>query len=402
MIEFKADCGHTVRAKDEDAGKVVRCAYCGREVQMPEADADDDFDFFFADAGKDAPADGQGDKPPVEARKKKRAASAYRSPRTVDPFSVVIKMAYVAVILIIVIFVGKQYAWPFVNETFLADSDSQKKTVPVTDRTAVRARKPIKPKAPAKKYGLLKPPLGGRGKQGIYVNAVPGTVNVFYRMAEAESDDYQWLEDPTASRIRGPSYVQELRPGVYDLVVMLPVNDRQLKRPYAKFGYGDFRAKVERERSKEADRDAGEYFLPDAARAVKILRMGERINVARRYQVAIRTGEWHVLTPLFIPFAYPMREVAMMVRQGETSFGFDKDDIEDELAYYRVTGEDQKYIVDILERIGSISYHAVPGGADANDDYPFRMFKISPVDGIFTARYLEAPERRAFNPAKRR
>ena len=36
MIEFKAECGHTIRAKDEDVGKVVRCAYCGREAQVPE------------------------------------------------------------------------------------------------------------------------------------------------------------------------------------------------------------------------------------------------------------------------------------------------------------------------------------------------------------------------------
>jgi translation initiation factor IF-2 len=35
MIEFKAECGHTVRAKNEDAGQAVRCSYCGKAAKVP-------------------------------------------------------------------------------------------------------------------------------------------------------------------------------------------------------------------------------------------------------------------------------------------------------------------------------------------------------------------------------
>ena len=34
MIEFQADCGHIIRADDHQAGQIVKCAYCGREVEV--------------------------------------------------------------------------------------------------------------------------------------------------------------------------------------------------------------------------------------------------------------------------------------------------------------------------------------------------------------------------------
>lgn len=395
MIEFKADCGHTVRAKDEDSGKVVRCAYCGREAQVPEDDAGD-FDSFFADVGQENLSDQPVAKSSKGSGKKKAGAFVGPRPRkVVDPFNVVTKMAYVAVILIAVIFVGKKYAWPIMSETLFPGAESSKSVGPMADakRTPKPKPKPIKPKAPSRKYGLVEPRLEARGKQGIYVNAVPPKVKAFYRPQTEGSQGYQWLEDPMVKRIRGPSYLTELQPGAYDVVVMLPVNDPQLKR-FRNFGYSRFRASVEREKPKEADKEAATYFLPDGAQAVKILHMSDRINIIRHYQEIICAGEWQVLTPLFIPFECPMSEVAAIVPRGVTSFRFDTDDIRDELAYYHVVGEDQTYIVDVLERIGSISYHAVPPGADDNHEYPFRMFRISPVDGIFTARYLEGFERK--------
>src|SRR5262245_54388590 len=35
MIEFQADCGHVIHAPDNSAGRIVKCAYCGREVEVP-------------------------------------------------------------------------------------------------------------------------------------------------------------------------------------------------------------------------------------------------------------------------------------------------------------------------------------------------------------------------------
>ena len=84
MIEFKAECGHTVRARDEDAGSVVRCTYCGRNAEVPDKDAE--LDFLFRDVKQ--PED--PGKRRRQRRKPKPAAAADGKPSTFDPFTVVI------------------------------------------------------------------------------------------------------------------------------------------------------------------------------------------------------------------------------------------------------------------------------------------------------------------------
>ena len=104
MIEFKAECGHTIRAKDEDEGKVVRCSYCGREAQVPQNDADD-LDFMFADL------ESAGSKATTSPSRKTRRAMK-RRPKVMrseegeggfNPFAVTLKMIYAALIIIVII-----------------------------------------------------------------------------------------------------------------------------------------------------------------------------------------------------------------------------------------------------------------------------------------------------------
>ncbi|MCH7702690.1 MAG: hypothetical protein IID37_13490, partial [Planctomycetes bacterium] len=115
MIEFKAECGHTVRAKDDDGGKVVRCSYCGRDARVPEQqdEVDGDLDFLFRDVEQSAESEAQS---PGRRRSRRRSRSrapfsAYSADRF-NPLAVALKMVYVAVILIVVIFVGKKFIYP--------------------------------------------------------------------------------------------------------------------------------------------------------------------------------------------------------------------------------------------------------------------------------------------------
>ena len=71
MIEFKAECGHTVRAKDEDAGKVVRCSYCGREAPVPSKGEDrDELEYLFSEVEKTGVYEAQSGR---ERRRRMRA-----------------------------------------------------------------------------------------------------------------------------------------------------------------------------------------------------------------------------------------------------------------------------------------------------------------------------------------
>lgn len=383
MIEFKAECGHTVRAKNEDADKVVRCAYCGKEARVPSSN-DEDIDFLFADIGKESPDDSakgrkRGSKPRATANR------TGRSKQGLDPFGIITKMAYAAVIIIVVILVGKNL-WPMFQE-FYYDSQTTPIQVAKNDKTE---KKPVakKPSAPSKKDGLLNPRLDRRGKQGIYIASIPAVAEVYYRDGHGQPGELDWLNDPKTSRKTTPAMI-DAKPGDYTVVVTLPINDKQLKKNYrnAKPEYDVFRAEVEREtKPDKADDAVDKYFMPDSACAVKAIRV-ERITLAREYHITVRSNSWTVLTSLFLPDLSDMRQVASYLPR-QDNYGFDEVDIRDELAFYKVLEEDQDFIVDILHRIGTISYR------DEQHGGRYRLLRIDPQDGSFSAEYLRVPGRK--------
>lgn len=390
MIEFKADCGHTVRAKDEDEGKIVRCAYCGREVQVPD-DATDEIDFLFGDDE----AEEVEDRDAKSARGGRGSMPFKRRPRSADPFAIVTKMSYVAVFLIAAIFIGKRYAWPMFTETFLTEQEPLKTKPPASPNSAAPPSAARTPAAPLHKYGLVKPRLDRRGKEGVYINPIPATASIYHRPFDTAADpnDFEWLLNPNVARMTRPPYIRDLKPGVHEVVVMYAISDRQLKH-YRGFGYNQFRREVEEElgdkdQSGDADKIAQLYFTPDDALDTRVVRIRDVVTIVRRYRIVVRRAEWRVLTPLFLPARCDMRELAGF-RPKESSFAIDATDLHEELAYYEVPEGDRGFIEDILISIGSISY-----GWDDGKNRSYRMLKISPVDGVFTARRLQGKQRKA-------
>lgn len=318
-----------------------------------------------------------------------------RRQRTADPFAIVTKMSYVAVFLIAAIFIGKRYAWPMFQDAFLNEDKPLKTTLSGTPSTGSKPDRASTPALPANKYGLIKPRLDRRGKEGVYINAVPATASIYHRPFddEAEPNDFEWLLNPNVARITRPPYIRDLKPGVHEIVVMYAISDRQLKQ-YRDFGYNEFRREVEEElgnddRSKDADEIARAYFTPDDALETSVVRIRDVVNIVRRYQVVVRRAEWRVLTPLFVPELFGMQKLAEFLPDGH-SFAIDTDDLQEELAYYEVPQNDQGFIEDILFKIGSISY-----GWDDGKVRSYRMLKIGPVDGVFTARRLQGKQRKA-------
>ncbi len=386
MIEFKADCGHTVRAKDEDAGKVVRCAYCGREAQVPQ-DEQDELDFLFSPAEADDSASSAAVKAHGAPSRRRSSGMPFQPSRSrADPFLLVKRMAYVAAILICAIFVGKKYAWPAVERAFLQD---EKPAVAPADFAVHRPKKPTievqKPRT-AGRMGFLLERLDKLGREGVYVRSVPEGATVYHAEAERTPKELKWLVEPNTDRVVSPMSI-DLKPGRHVLVVTLPINDRHLKE-YRHFGYNELRRKVE-EDPERSDDTVDRYFRPDTATDVSVVVLRGRIYIARKYEVSVHRNEWTVLAPLFLPYRCALADLHKLVSR-EEAYGFSETDILSELEFYGVVDRDHRYIVDILRRVGSISYHTDSGG--------WRMFMIDSLGGDFTAPKLAHVRRGPWEP----
>ncbi len=397
MIEFKADCGHTVRAKDDDAGKAVRCAYCGREAAVPD-DERDELDFLFSEVGEKT-SSGSG-----SAKVGRKAAAAAGMPFTPrsqsDPFNVIKKMAYVAAFLICAIFVGKKYVWPMISDAI----EGEQRQVATADPKESEVRTPTRPLSTSRpsprktsRNGFIKDDLSAHGDSGVYVLPVPDDVIVYYCDADESKEGFDWVlpgaGDNEVSRVDGARAIK-LDPGSYTFVAMVAVNNSHFMRRYEAWGYIATRKKIEDAKIKEGEvksdspaiREIDRFFRPDASEATGVMRIRGRVHIARRYSVRVDVDKWSMLAPLFLPYIGDLARTVELL-PSEQAFKFNEQDIRTELDYYEVDPKVQTYIGDILGRVGTISYRM--------DDNKMQLFRIDPMDGAFIAVALDGVTRRA-------
>ncbi|MFQ5413564.1 MAG: hypothetical protein ACE5E6_03800 [Phycisphaerae bacterium] len=175
MIEFKAECGHTVRARDEDAGKVVRCSYCGRGAEVP-ADREDDLDFLFHEVDRaGAPAASVGG-----PRGGGALARTRRSRLSFNPFSVALKMGYAAVLIMIVVVTAKLVVIPLFAQSGGRGVSTRKPAEVVPRRRDRRTRSDRR----GSRLGLLSRP----SDKGLFVSSVPAGASVYCAREASVSD----------------------------------------------------------------------------------------------------------------------------------------------------------------------------------------------------------------------
>ncbi|MCH8253344.1 MAG: hypothetical protein IID36_12925 [Planctomycetes bacterium] len=383
MIEYKAECGHTVRARNEDAGKVVRCSYCGRETEVP-ADTGDDLEFLFNEVEKTS-AQSPG---PKKAPRRGRAGPfmlGKRSRGAFDPFGIVLKMGYAAILIVVVYAVSTKWIFP------LWDKDSRRVAQDVRrgddGRVVRKQRQPAAPKQARRnrEYGLITL----RGNGGLYGMSVPTGAVLYCALSEEVGVDERVRNVRNCMRIQTDGEVPNVPPGVYTIEVALPWHEPKIKS-YP--GYREFRRKVEFAKDKERRRAVREFFLPDGASDVLVKRERDDITyIYRRYEnIEIHKGEWTTVRALFLPRIRGETEDSFLIEPVVTKFlpkeslySFDENNVRSELDIYDVPLIDRQYIVDALSRIGAIPYRTPDGR--------LRLFKVRVDNGLFAPRVIEEP-----------
>jgi hypothetical protein len=355
MIEFKAECGHTIRAKDEDAGGVVRCSYCGREATVPESN-EDSLDFLFQDIGEVERPAGK----PVKRRRSRTAKIFARRPsKEFDPFAVILRLCYAALLIIIVIVVGKTWLLPAFKkaETWWASTPVAKEPEPPKKRK-LRGRgteETAEVRATMAWVGMTK---------GLYVNSTPPGANIFIQKLEQEHTNSRDARSPRRV-YRDPGLetclggrCDNLAPGDYLVEVAFRWNDVNLTGfP----GYLDFRSQIERATDRQCEKLMREYFVPDGADAVFVDKTGERPYLVHQYRVQIWAGKLAAVRALFLPritkatdpTAFSVEDLLKYLPT-EKPYKLNRDHIEREFDYFTVPRFDREYVFDALSRVGVV------------------------------------------------
>jgi len=378
MIEFKAECGHTVRARDEDAGGVVRCSYCGRNAGVPESGGAD-LDFLFNEVQ-------QTDEQETGGRRRKRRkgkplfARKKRISGEFNPFAVVLRLCYAAALISIVFVVAKKFVIPLFDEQKRAAIFSSGAKPPARDDASSKA--PGRTRGP----GLIR----DTRVTGLYVGSTP-TGAAVYCVDESKAPATGRIHQvPGCIQLRTNGECPHPADGSYIVEVAFPWNDPNLNS-YP--NYFEFRKQLEPASHEQRKRLVDEYFIPDEASTVFVDQAEDQIYIVRQYRgVTVRQGQSKGVRALFLPRirggeprTFAIEPLVTGYIPNVKTYEFDEKHVRDELAYSGVAEVDRTFVLEALSRIGLIPYMTA--------DRRVRVFKIGIQDGAFATRVIrEASE----------
>lgn len=358
MIEFKSPCGHTVRARDEDAGRPVKCSYCGTEVRVPSA-GPDDLSYLLDDESSS-----------TDLRRAEVSVSPFRRRRYsgLNVRDILLKLTYSAAAITVLVVVGRSYILPLVHEW---------RSPPPAPPSL-----PAPPAKPARTLGLAS---GLEGSGGLYVLAVPESAEV--RIIEAKSCPAgKRLLDMGGCRkgSSGASFTNI--EGDYVVETAVVWNDQALKNIP---GYNTgFRRQLEAAAG-DAERTAlmRSFFLADGQSDVFVVQMRDQWYLLRQYRVSVQKDTWESVTSLFVPADLPIEQVVARHLPSEERFRFDRDYVSSELEYYNVPPLTRPVLMDALTRVGAYPL-ATKEDAGGRASQVVRLFKIDVATGQFRIRQL--------------
>lgn len=395
MIEFKADCGHTIRVEDRHAGKIVKCAYCGREVETPtpHKTASDillaEVDLKELARGEGATTAGttmtiQGQQRGAKHRERYIEGDLTPSKKALR---IVLILSYVAVgmIVLVVLILAVKDMSPTSDRAAVPTTTrrSPLDALPTVDSTpAGRSREPASNTASSNgavtgSGAEVVAKLGRQGQdfsgaeQGVFVEVFSRSASIYLRSAASEAQDPLGT-DEQEYRGDGPT-VLPLQPGNYRIGVAMDLHDSQLEELP---GYEEMREELEFGGDVEA---ASNFFAHDISTAFTLLEApGMPSRLVRYYDLNVGAGNWCQITSLFIP-AGNMASIAEYLPDA-VLYSFDEESVRRTLSGAGVPVGDLSFVIDMLQRCGQIVYS--PLGAQS------RVFEINPADGSFATRTI--------------
>lgn len=374
MIEFKAECGHTVRARDEDAGAVVRCSYCGKNAKVPE-DAERDLDALFRELQHDAPV--AAVHAPAPRRRRTFFSRAARGGHgEFNPFPIILRLVYATVLLAIVVVLYQKAIKPM-----LSDTARDTRAVRRGGQTA-ETPKPPEETTRRKASGFI-----GSIGSGLFVRSTPSGGAVFCIESSRATTRGRINRIKGCSQINAEEGTHNLSDGTYVVEVAFVYNDPRFKT-YR--GYNEFRRAIDDTKSdsqRASILDA--FFIPDGASDVFVAEQDYQTYIVRQYRdVEIRQGQPYAVRALFLPRipkpnepGFSIEEIVANYLSAESrAYGFDEAHVASELAYYGVPEGDRRWVMEALARIGVISY--------VTPDRRTRLFWIGVHDGTFAQRVI--------------
>jgi|CXWL01.1.fsa_nt_gi hypothetical protein len=381
MIEFKANCGHTVRARDEDAGGAVRCSYCGKTVAVPDPAAGN-LDYLFNELPAQGPEETSRSR---KWRKKLKAIKRQSKPgETGNPFGIVFRLCYFALLFIIIFVVFRMFVLPM----FTSDEERARRLAGGGLADTPPAEPKSEPNKPPRESdrGLLH----NRSLVGLFVGSVPSGAYAFALEESKAPKIGRIFQIAGAVPIRTDGTFPRMPDGYYVVEVALPWSDPGLN-DQALPGYNDyltFRRNLARASDAQRKQMQEDYFLPDEANNTFVADDGEQTYFVRQYRgVQVQQGRSKGVRAIFLPRlgkgsdkAFSIDPLLFGYVPATKRYGFDEKQVRNELHFYEVPTADQQTIMDALSRIGTIPYAAKDG--------KIRVFKIDICDGSFTTRVI--------------
>lgn len=380
MIEFKADCGHTVRARDEDAGGVVRCSYCGRGAQVPD-DGTSELDFLFREVEESAQLDDRTNRRRKFGRGRKKKARKAGGTSGADALGIVMKFAYVVGLIVVVTFVARKWVMPMFDSSARQErfTKGASASPPAETRQDTETRR-------SGRGGLLR---GGRSG-GLFIHSTPPGAEVFWILEDNAPSRGRISKVKGVNRSSASTTFHRVADGSYVVEVAFPWNDPSLSGPslpdYSE--YLEFRRAVEDASDAERRRLVEEYFIPDEASDSFIAETDDQIYIVKQYRgVDVRGGMGRAVRSLFLPRIeegdggrFSVEALLDGYVPNTKLYGFDETHVRNELNYYEVPSSAQPFLIEALERTGVIPYVTPDGNT--------RLFKVDIVDGRLSMRVI--------------